>query len=366
VKVGIDARALLGERAGVGLYTEQIARGLAEADFDVALFTPRAHPPAPEMPAGVELHADNHRSGTLWVQTHLPRRLEEARCDVLLSALTVVPWRGSVPAVSVVHDLTPLSHPEWHRRKTIIGFVPWIEKSIDRAAGFLAVSETTARELVAQFPEARGRVRVAPNGVDARYRPGIDEERRRWIRERYSRGRPYILYLGTLEPRKNLGRLVAACERLWRARRSRPDLMLAGGAGWKSRPLLDQIARSPFRDKIHRVGYVPAALAPDLYRAADAFCYPSLSEGFGLPVAEALACGVPTVISDAEALRETAGGAALSPGGEDAESLASVLETVLEDAGARRELVARGLVRAGELTWRESARRTAEALRAAA
>ena len=366
MRVGIDARALLTQRTGIGVYTENIARNLAAGEgMDVDLFTPREVAPRPEFPRRVRFVPDAHKFGTVWIQTHLPRRLEQARDDVLLSALTISPSRVSIPSVPVVHDLTPLSHPEWHRRKVVLAFLPWIERTLDRAARVIAVSEATARDLRERFPEVSGKIQVVPHGVQEKFRPASDPNEAGATRAEYARSRRYILYLGTLEPRKNLLRLVAACERLWREKRSRPDLLLAGGAGWRSAPLLQRIARSPFRDKIHRVGYVDPDDAPLLYRAAEVFCYPSHEEGFGLPVLEAMACGAPVVVSTAAALRETAGDAALcAPGGDDA-GLAEALARVLEEPGLREDLVARGIARAAGFRWEESARRTAEVLRAA-
>jgi glycosyltransferase involved in cell wall biosynthesis len=264
-----------------------------------------------------------------------------------------------------VHDLTPLSHPEWHRRKVVAAFLPWIERTLDRAAHVIAVSEATARDLRERFPEVSGRVTVVPHGVQSRFHPDDAEGKAEATRREFARSRRYMLYLGTLEPRKNLLRLLSACERLWREKRSRPDLLLAGGAGWRSAALLERIARSPFRDKIHRVGYVDPEDAPLLYRAAEVFCYPSHEEGFGLPVLEAMACGTPAVISTTPALEETAGGAALSAPADDDASLAEAIARVLEEPGCRERLIASGLARARSFRWKESARKTAEVLRVA-
>jgi len=132
VKVGIDARALLAPRTGIGVYTEQIARGLAaESGVEVTLFAPREIDGKEGFPGdAVRSRSGRHPFGTVWVQTHLSRALASERCDVLLSAVTIAPARIDIPYVPVVHDLTPLTHPEWHRRKTIVAFLPWIERTM--------------------------------------------------------------------------------------------------------------------------------------------------------------------------------------------------------------------------------------------
>jgi glycosyltransferase involved in cell wall biosynthesis len=204
------------------------------------------------------------------------------------------------------------------------------------------------------------------NGVGRQFRPGDDGAAADRTRRRFAGGRRYVLYLGTLEPRKDVETLVTACERLWAKRRARPDLVLAGGSGWKSTPLHRRIARSAFRDKIHVAGYANAALAPELYRAADVFVYPSLAEGFGLPVAEAMACGVPVVASDIEALREVGGDAAIFAPPRDGAAFAREIERALEDDATRDALRAAGPRRAALFTWEDAARTTAEVLARAA
>jgi glycosyltransferase involved in cell wall biosynthesis len=367
MRIAVDARALLGPSTGIGTYTRGITRALAARDGNrIGLFTPRRIDDPPAVDGAVSFHADRHRFGTVWVQTTLPGRAAAWQADVLLAALTIGPARGTVPLVSVVHDLTALTNPEWHAARTLVGFLPLWERTVERAARFLCVSEATARDLALRYPETSARIAVARNGVDEEFRPGGDAAAADRTRRRFSEGRPYVLYLGTLEPRKDVETLVAACERLWARRRARPDLVLAGGAGWKSRPLQRRIARSPFRDKIHVAGYADRPQAIELYRAAEVFAYPSLAEGFGLPVAEAMACGAPVVASDIEALREVAGDAAVYAPPRDAAGFASGIERLLEDEGARSDLREAGVRRAAQFTWREAADRTAAALAVAA
>jgi glycosyltransferase involved in cell wall biosynthesis len=367
MRIAVDARALLGQSTGIGTYTRGISRALAARNtLEVGLFTPRPIPDPPAPGSAITLHADGHRFGTVWLQTTLPGRAAAWQANVLLAALTIGPARGDVPFVSVVHDLTAVTHPEWHSARTLIGFLPLWQRTLERAAGFLCVSETTAQELSATYPEIRSRVAVARNGVEESFFPLADSTAAERTRRRFASGRRFLLSLGTLEPRKNLESLVSACERLWSRRRARPDLVLAGGPGWKSGALHRRIARSPFRDKIHLPGYASRSLAADLYRAAEAFVYPSLAEGFGLPVAEAMACGTPVVASDIAALREVAADAALYAPPLDVGALDRAIERALEDDRERERLRAAGPARAGLFTWDAAAETTAAALARAA
>ena len=343
MRIAIDARALLPPTTGIGTYTRGVAGSLAAMPgMEARLFSPRPLPDS-EGRGPCTVAADRHPLGMIWVQTTLSRRAREWGADVLLGALTIGPVLGELPFVSVVHDLTPWTNPEWHQIRTLVGFIPLWEKTAERAARLICVSEATARELRLLYPETRERVRVVRNGVDAAFTPATDPAALEETRRRHAGGKPYILYLGTLEPRKNVGILVEACERLWSRRADHPDLVLTGGGGWKTSALLDRIERSPFRQRIHMPGYAARATARDLYQAAEVFVYPSLAEGFGLPVLEAMACGIPVVASTAEALREVAGDAALFADPKDAAGFARAIERVCDDPATRARLRAAGV-----------------------
>lgn len=370
MRIAIDARALLPRATGIGTYTRGIARALAaREDTAVGLFTPRKLPEGRDIGPWT-VQADAHPFGMVWAQTTLPRRARDWHADALLSALTIGPAYSTAtpPFVSVVHDLTAWTNPEWHAARTLVGFVPLWEATAEKAARFVCVSHATAADLARLYPETRPRIRVAVNGIDPEYSPGP------WppgadaadTRRQHAGGERYVLYLGTLEPRKNVGGILLACERLWAARRSRPDLVLAGGVGWRSGALLRRIGRSPFRDKIHLAGHVDAEAARSLYRAAEAFVYPSWSEGFGLPVLEAMACGAPVVTSTAPALVEVAGDAALFADPHDVPGLARQIERALEDEPLRERLRALGPRRAAQFTWEKAADATSAALAEAA
>jgi glycosyltransferase involved in cell wall biosynthesis len=359
VRVAIDARALLPQKTGIGTYTRGIASGLARIPgVEVGLFSPRPLSQADRSGPWTAV-ADHHPFGMVWAQTALDRRCAAWRADVLLAALTIAPALASLPVVSVVHDLTPWDHPEWHTGRTLVGFLPLWERTADRARFLVCVSQSTADEVFRRYPEAGPRIRVVPNGVDRDFTPAAGGTDGEAVRRRFAGGNRYILYLGTLEPRKNVEALVAACERVWSRRRSRPDLVLAGGLGWKTASLHRRIVRSPYRDKIHLAGYAPRDVARDLYRGAEVFVYPSLCEGFGLPVLEAMACGTPVVASTAPALREVAADAALYANPLDPGALALQIEHLLDDASLRDRLRRAGPERASTFSWDAAAARTA-------
>jgi glycosyltransferase involved in cell wall biosynthesis len=362
MKVAIDARALMGEPTGIGTYTRGIARALAaRPGITVGLFAPRPLQ-APPSGDGLSTHAGPDLFGLAWTQAAFSRRASAWGADVLLAALTIAPVFSRLPVVSVIHDLTPVTHPGWHAARTLAGFRPFWGRTVSRAARFVCVSQTTAEEFARLYPAAARRIRVAPNGVDREFTPDSDDTAHEATRRRFASGRPFVLCLGTLEPRKNVPALVEACERLWKENPGRPDLVLAGGIGWKAGPILARIEHSEFRQRIHLAGYAPRRMALELYRAAEAFVYPSFAEGFGLPLAEAMACGTPCVASTAEALREVGGDAALYAPASDPAALARVIATALDDPATRARLRAEGPARAALFTWEGAASATAAAL----
>lgn len=253
----------------------------------------------------------------------------------------------------MVHDLTPLLYPESHTLKVRLSILPFLSKSIDRAARVVTISKATADDLVFHFPETASKLEVVYPGVGDEFHPAADEA----IAEtRAELGCPegYVLYVGTLEPRKNLGALLDAWEAL-RTQDEAPPLIVAGGAGWHSRALrrrLDQLRPSG----AHYLGRTDRARLVRLFQAASVFAYPSLYEGFGLPPLEAMACGVPTVTSNRSSLAELAGDAALTANPSDPQEIAATLRRVLEDKTLADEVGRRGRERAAEFRWDRAAR----------
>lgn len=385
--VAVDLRALVPEATGIGVSTREVLQALVGRDGFSYLGL--AHRP-PAGAAGLEELglATEHQPaplGVLWQQLLLPKRLARGDADLLWSPLQTLPGSCPVPAVVTVHDLTVLLMPEAHRTKVRWSQLPFLERSLASARRVVAVSEATARDLRFHFPEAfqgpggEEKLRVVHHGVAPRFHPADGEERDA-IRRDLGCPRGYLLYAGTLEPRKNVEGILEAWLALREDDPSAPPLVLAGGSGWRSRPLLRRIRRLQARDAaegtsaggpagsgggIHLLGRVDDATLARLYRGASVFVYPSFYEGFGMPVAEAMASGVPVVTSDRSSLPEVAGGAALTVRPEDPGHIGGAIRHLLDEPALARDLAARGLERARAFRWDRAAEQMEEVFREA-
>ena len=378
MRVSLDVTAVPAAPAGAGRYTLELAAALvARGDPDLVLVARRDDGRRWRTLCGprteVREAAPTARPVRLaWEQVVLPRLLRRAGVSVHHGPHYTMPERASIPSVVTVHDCTFFDHPEWHERSKVHVFRRAIAVAARRAAVVVCVSETTARRL-GELCRVAGTVVVAPHGVDHRrfspVEPAGDADGAALRRLGLDPGRPFVLFVGTVEPRKDVASLVRAFAAVADAA---PDvaLVIAGRRGWGDAGVDDALADAArHEERIVVTGYVPDGAVPALLRSASVVAYPSLAEGYGLPALEALACGAPLVTTSGTAMAELAGEAALlvPPGdpGALAGALASVLEGGPHDPAVahRRRL---GLERAAERTWAASAERHAEAYRIAA
>jgi glycosyltransferase involved in cell wall biosynthesis len=293
-----------------------------------------------------------------WTQVAAGRAARGEGADLLHGVHYELPLACGLPQVVTVHDLTLLTHPEWHERSKVAYFGWALRRALRRAARVLCVSATTADDLLRVLHVDPGRVDVTPLGTDLAPAP---PDQVAAVRERLGLTRPYLLGLGTLEPRKDLPTLIAAFGTL--ARELPHDLVLAGLPGWGGGEVAAALAASGVAERVRLAGYIPEQDKAALFTGAELFAYPSRYEGFGLPVAEAMACGVPVVTTTGGSLPEVAGdGAELVPPG-DPGALAAAVRKLLDDTAAREELVRRGRARAAQLSWDRCAALTAAAYR---
>ena len=270
----------------------------------------------------------------------------------------VPPFPG--PTVATVHDMSHLICPQLHPAARIAYMRRALPASLRRTSHVITVSEATRRDLVAHLGYPAERITVTHLGASAAFRPHSPAELAPALQRLGLRPQGYSLYVGTIEPRKNLDRLLTAYESLPPPLRLRHPLVLAGSPGWNSEHTHQRMERAASAGWLRYLRYAPQGDLPALYAGARVFVYPSLYEGFGLPVLEAMACGVPVITSDCSSLPEVAGGAALQVAPLDEAALAAALQRALQDDAWRAQASAAGLARARQFSWQRCVRQTAE------
>jgi glycosyltransferase involved in cell wall biosynthesis len=292
----------------------------------------------------------------LWEQTMLPIWLYRLQADLLHAPAFVGPILASCPQVITIHDLSFLRFPYFFKMYNRVYLTLMTGFSCRRAKAVIAVSSFTASEIHNLLHIPQQRIHTIYHGVDQRFQP-LPRHDVENFRVRKSLPDEFILFLGTLEPRKNVKKLIYAYAHL---KDKHTHLVLAGAKGWFYQELYDLVDKLQLKDYIHFPGYIPSDEQVLWYNSAKVFAYLSTYEGFGLPVLEALACGIPTLTSSSSSLPEAAGNGALqvSPSHEDA--IAESLNKLLHDDDLRQHLIQNGLQHAKKFTWEVTAETTAK------
>jgi len=364
VTIYLDVSAAVHSRAGLGRYAESLARHLIAQDpTGYALFFNRdagIQPlqgldgvPRRTVRAGYKPWRMAVLLGQ-WARIGFNRLLPGASLFHATEHL-LMPLRG-VPAVLTVHDLIFRRYPQYHKRLNYWYLNLAMPLYVRRADAIITISESSRRDLVAAYGVPPEKVTVVYEAAAPHFVPQPAAEMAR-VRARYGLPERFLLTVGTIEPRKNLSRLLSAFEVA--ARQGVVDAwVVAGRPGWLYDDFFARLEASPARDRVMLPGYVSDADLPALNAAATAAVLPSLYEGFGLPVLEAMGCGAPVVCSDAASLPELGGDAARYFDPADEEAMAAVLVAVLADAGLRNAMRQRGLRQAARFSWQRAAQET--------
>jgi glycosyltransferase involved in cell wall biosynthesis len=358
MKIAINASIVDPFLSGLGIYTASLTRELFALHDDIVVYT--AFPDICAVPGNycrpIRWRVQpcygslGHLRRLTWLQTALPPRLLVDRASVFFSPVPEGLLLSVIPQVIVVHDVLPLHLPEEYPRQQYY-FRHLVPAVLKRARLIVAVSESTRRDLSTFYGIAPQKVQVVPNGFDAQcFRMGLTSQE---VKGKY-RLQTYLLFVGNLLPHKNLSTLLQAFAHI--AGHVAHQLVIAGKKDPRYFPALEaQIQALGLQGRVLFLDYIPADELPALYAGADACILPSLSEGFGLPILEAMACGTPVVASRTSSIPEVAGEAALLFDPYDVRAMAQVIEVVLSNAERREAMRQQGLVRAAQFSWRRAA-----------
>lgn len=361
--VGLDATTLSGRMSGVGYYTARLMESLANGSSDaISRLVVLSNKPVTVPPADrLFVHTGNHFGiRSVWMQLVLPRVLRRVKPDVVHFTNYLAPLLTGVPYVVSFHDMSLSLFPQYHTLKKRLLTSSLIPAVARRARRILVPSESTRRDVVRLLGVDPARVIHIPYAASERFRPVAEGPAR--LARAYGIRPPYFLYVGTLEPRKNLVRTLRAFARIAPSFPGH-QFVLVGDLGWQYGGVLGEARRADLQGRVVIPGYVPEEDLPLLYTHATALVYVSLYEGFGFPVVEAMACGTPVLTSRTSSLAEIGDGAALLVDPSDERAIAEGLGRLAGEAGLRQDVRRRGLARAASFSWENTGRETAEVYR---
>jgi glycosyltransferase involved in cell wall biosynthesis len=349
---------------GAGNYIIQLIRALASLkvnDEFVIFAQKRGHAqislPENDSVEWIILEDRNPGSRLIWEQTLFPQLVKKSGVNLLHSLHYTRPMKLPCASVVTFHDMTFFLYPELHTLAKRLFFPLAIRASARRADALIADSESTRQDAIQVLGISPEKIKTTQLGVDPAFRPINDTAAKGKIAEKYDLPEKFILYVGLIEPRKNLPILISAFKRLIDSGENY-KLVLVGRYGWMYKDLLRQINNLDLEGKVHFTGYVSQEDLPLVYNLSSLFVYPTIYEGFGLPALEAMACGVPVITTDVSSLPEIVGEAGILIPVNDVEALYGSMIEVLRNEDLRRKMINKGMQRAAKFTWEQTAKLT--------
>jgi glycosyltransferase involved in cell wall biosynthesis len=364
MRIGIDATALPPQPVGAGNYIIHLIRTLTgmTSDHEFVVF---AQPSGPNLidlseKSSVEwVIVDERSSGSrlIWEQLYLPNLVRKSGVDLLHSLHYTRPVRLPCKSVVTFHDMTFFLYPELHTWARRQYFPRMMKYSAGKADELITVSDSTRDDLIRILQIDPHKVTTTHLGVNPGFKPTVDEDKKKKIAEKYNLPEKFILYVGLVEPRKNLPVLIDAYKQLIENDLDY-ELVLVGRYGWMYEEVLEQVRKLNLQHAVRFLGYVPQEDLPLVYNLASLFVYPTIYEGFGLPALEAMACGIPVITSAVSSLPEIVKEAGLLTPVNDTNALFETMVTALTNEDLRKDLIRKGPERAAEFSWSKTAQLT--------
>ena len=359
MRIGFDVSSLCMTSSGVGTYVSSLFDALQATGDDT--FIPLAHCSMRSIPI---LTARGRKlNKTVWMQAILPFLLGKLDMDVCHFTNSVAPaWMPS-PSVITIHDMTLWLYPQYHTYSRLAAMRPIIPLAARRADAVIAVSGNTKQDIQDILHIPAEKIHVIYEAAAPHFKPVTDPREIEAVRCQMNLPERFILYVGNVEPRKNIERLIRAISRI-ETRAAEPiSLVVVGSLAWGYQGVLKAIEEEGLQDRVRFLGYVDARSLVALYSMCEVFVYPSLYEGFGLPILEAMACGAPVITSPRGSLREIAGDGATYIDPFRVDDIAEALCELLISPALRDSLRERGFARTARFTWDKAARQTLELYR---
>lgn len=359
MRIGIDARIVYYSRAGIGQYTSQLVKALSQIAFqdDFVILQSRKDPTT-------LVDQPNFRRKSLWTPSHhrleqftLPLEIAFLDIDLLHSPDFIPPFRRGCKSVITIHDLAFLLFPDMLTRESA-RYYGQIDEAAHRTDHIIAVSESTKRDIVRLLGVPERRISVIYEAANSIFRPLDGTDAVEWVRRKYQIDQDFVLFVSTIEPKKNLPTLLRAFRQLLDTYHLDTKLMVVGRQGWRFEEVLDTVQKLNLEDDVLFLGRVPSEELLLLYNAARVLVHPALYEGFGLTPLEAMVCGTPVIVSNVSSLPEVVGDAGLLVDPRDTEGFAVAMWRVLTDPDLHQELRQKGLQRAKNFSWEKTARET--------
>ncbi len=373
MRIAIDVRPTVGHFAGIGKYTYNLVKEIAKLDreneyllysFFLKPFSSDIEELAKSQP-NFSLKASRIPGRLMrffWDYLKIPIEPFLGEVDVFHITNYLIPYIRRAKLLVTIYDITPVLSPEYHNRYTRTYVKEKILFAAKKADRIIAISQHTKRDLIQTLGVPEDLIAVIYGGVGEQFQPIKNQEVLNRVKERYNIKDKYLLFLGTLEPRKNIPGLIRAFHKI-KDRFPNYQLVIAGKRGWKFQEIFKTVEELRLEDRVIFTGYLPEEDIPSLYSGAELFIYPTLYEGFGFPPLEAMACGTPVITSNLSSLPEVVGEGGILIDPNNIDELSRAMESVLADENLRKGLREKGLRQAAKFSWERCARDTLKVYR---